>query len=120
MASLLIVDDDAIILNMIFDLFSEEYLCQKAATAEDALTQLKAHDYDLVITDIFMPGMSGEDLLGFIKVYRPRTPVLFISGAANREYAERLMAKGAFDYLLKPFRLEELEQRVTRAIKNNR
>lgn len=116
MTSLLIVDDDEVILNTLADLFSEEYQCDTAGTAEDALKQLESQDYDLVITDISMPGMSGEDLLGFFKTHRPRTPVFFISGTTDRQYAERLLVKGAYGYLLKPFRLEEIEAKVTQAI----
>lgn len=116
MASLLLVDDDEIILETLLELFSEDYQCDTAQTAEEALRRLDSQDYDLVITDVSMPGMSGEDLLGFIKKYRPKTPVLFITGSLDREYAERLIKKGAFNYSLKPFRLEEIEQRVARAL----
>ena len=120
MASLLIVDDDETILEVLFELFSDGHLCHTAPTAEEALKQLRAHDYDVVITDVSMPGMSGEDLLGFIKVYRPKTPVLFISGSAGREHAERLLTRGASDYLLKPFSLEEIAERVARTIEYRR
>ena len=116
MASLLLVDDDEIIVANLLDLFSEEHLCDTAGTAEEALKRLEARDYDVVITDIAMPGMSGEDLLGFIKSYRPRTPVIFISGSMDRQRAEGLLVKGAFNYLMKPFRLEEIEEKVARAV----
>jgi DNA-binding NtrC family response regulator len=116
MASILIVDDDEPLREALVDLFSEEHLCHSAGTAEEALTQIHSHEYDLIITDISMPGMSGEDLLGFIKSYYPRIPVIFISGAADMEDAQRLIRKGAFGYLTKPFRLEEIEEKVARAI----
>src|SRR2546423_1353532 len=103
MASLLIVDDDETILDVLFELFSDGHLCHTAPTAEEALKQLRAHDYDVVITDVSMPGMSGEDLLGFIKVYRPKTPVLFISGSAGREQAERLLPTGRFRLRVEAF-----------------
>lgn len=120
MASLLIVDDDEIIRNTLSDLFSEEHLCHTARTGEEALTRLQAQDYDLIITDISMPGMTGEDLLGLIKIYSPRTLVIFITGLADKTYAERLRNRGAFDYLLKPFPLEVIEERVARAIESRR
>jgi DNA-binding NtrC family response regulator len=116
MASLLIVDDDVTLRDVLVDLFSEEHLCHSAGTVEEALKQIQVYDYDLIISDIAMPGLSGEDLLGFIKNYRPRTPVLFISGASDAVCAERLIRKGAFDYLSKPFRFEEIEEKVARAI----
>jgi len=120
MASLLIVDDDETILEALFELFSDGHLCHTAPTAEEALKRLRTQDYDVVITDVSMPGMSGEDLLGFIKVHRPKTPVLFISGSAGRERAERLLTRGASDYLLKPFSLEEIAERVARTIEYRR
>ena|SRR5947209_5979020 len=120
MASLLIVDDDQTFLDVLSELFSGEHLCHTASTAEEAIERLGARDYDVIVTDISMPGMSGEDLLGFVKAHQPRTPVLFISGSTNEERAERLMTKGAFDYLQKPFRLEEIARRVARAVEHRR
>jgi DNA-binding NtrC family response regulator len=115
-ASLLIVDDDETILGVLLELFSDGHLCHTASTAEEAVGRIMSQDYDMVITDLSMPGMSGENLLGFVKVYRPRTPVFFISGSAGREYAERLLKKGACGYLMKPFQLEEIAEKVARTI----
>lgn len=120
MASLLIVDDDEIIRGVLYELFSPAHLCETAPTAEDALTRLGSRDYDVVITDLCMPGMSGEQLLGFLKVHQPRTPVLFISGSSGRESAERLLKRGASDYLVKPFPLDELAAKVERLIQHRR
>jgi len=120
MASLLIVDDDQTLLEVLSELFSAEHLCHTAATAEEAVKHLDSHDYDLIVTDISMPGMSGEDLLGFVKTHRPGTPVLFISGSTDEERAERLRRKGGFDFLQKPFQLEEICQRVTWALRQRR
>jgi DNA-binding NtrC family response regulator len=116
MASLLIVDDNEQFAEVLVDLFSGEHLCQSVGTAEDALKQIKARDYDVIITAMAMPGLSGEDLLGLIRIYHPRTPVIFISGASDSVDADRLMRKGAFDYLTKPFRFDELKERVARAL----
>jgi DNA-binding NtrC family response regulator len=116
MASLLIVDDDPTFLDVLSELFSGEHLCHTAATAEEAVESMSSHDYDVIVTDVSMPGMSGEDLLGFVKAHRPGTPVVFISGSTNEERAERLLTKGAFDYLQKPVQLEEITRRVARAV----
>jgi DNA-binding NtrC family response regulator len=118
--SLLVVDDDKTILDVLFELFSDGHLCHTASTAEEAIERLMSQDYDVVITDISMPGMSGENLLGFVKVYRPKTPVLFISGSSGREHAERLLKRGASGYLMKPFQLEEIATKVARIIEHRR
>ena len=120
MASLLIVDDDQTLLDVLSELFSAEHLCHTASTAEEAIGRLDSQDYDVIVTDISMPGMSGEDLLGFVKAHRPGTPVLFVSGSIDTERAERLRRKGAFDFLQKPFPPEEICQRVTRALRQRR
>jgi DNA-binding NtrC family response regulator len=120
MASLLIVDDDQILLEVLSELFSAEHLCHTAATAEEAVRYLDSHDYDVIVTDISMPGMSGEDLLGFVKAHHPGTPVLFVSGSTDEERVERLRRKGAFDFLQKPFPLEGICERVSWALRQRR
>ena len=120
MASLLMVDDDPTFLDVLSELFSGEHQCHTAATAEEAVESMSSHDYDVIVTDVSMPGMSGEDLLGFVKAHRPGTPVVFISGSTNEERAERLLTKGAFDYLQKPVQLEEITRRVARAVAHRR
>jgi DNA-binding NtrC family response regulator len=120
MASLLLVDDDETLLEVLFELFSQEHECSTAETAEAAFEVLGSREYDLVVTDISMPGMSGEALLGFIKTNRPGTPVIFISGSKDRELAQRLRVKGAAGFLSKPFDLVEIRESVTRALEGRR
>jgi DNA-binding NtrC family response regulator len=115
--SLLIVDDDKTLLDVLFELFSHEHSCDTAATAEEAFGLLGSKEYDLVITDISMPGMSGEVLLGYVKANTPGTPVIFISGSKDRELAQRLRVKGAAGFLSKPFDLTEISERVVRTLK---
>jgi len=118
-ASLLIVDDDPTLLDVLTELFSGMEV-HSAASAEEALGRLSSAEYDVVITDISMDGMSGEALLGFVKAHRPSTPVIFISGAIDRERAERLRVKGAFDCLQKPFQLHEIYEKVALALEHRR
>jgi DNA-binding NtrC family response regulator len=120
MAAILIVDDDEAVRDVLYDLFSEEHLCHVAATAEQALTFIDEQPYDVVLTDISMPGLSGLELLGHLRQARPGTPVIVISGIGDRTHAEGLTRLGAYDFLLKPFRLEEIEASVTRALEHSR
>ena len=120
MAKLLIVDDDQTVLDVLSEFFSGEHVCHAAGTAEEALARLGSGDYDVVVTDISMPGMGGEALLGFVKTHSPGTPVIFISGAKDQQDAERLRVRGAFDYLHKPFQLEEIAGTVARAVNRRR
>lgn len=117
MAAVLIVDDEDHIRDMLYELFSEEHLCHAAETAEKALEYLEVENYDVVLTDISMPGLSGLELLGHVLQRRPDTPVIMISGISDQAHAQGLIKLGAFDYILKPFRLEQVEDSVARAIK---
>jgi DNA-binding NtrC family response regulator len=116
MPQLLVVDDDDVIRDTLYELLSEHYVCQTAETAEKALAKLKTDTYDVVLTDLSMPGLSGLELLGHVRQLYPNTPVIIISGISDRAHAEGLIKIGAFDYLLKPFRLEVVESSVKRAI----
>jgi DNA-binding NtrC family response regulator len=70
----------------------------------------------VVLTDISMPGLSGMELLDRVLQLYPGTAVIMVSGLSNEEQAQSLIARGAFDYLLKPFRLEVVEESVNRAL----
>ncbi len=120
MAAILIVDDDDAVRDVLYDLFSDEHLCHAAATAEQALAFLREQTYDTVLTDISMPGLSGVELLSILRREQPDTPVIVISGIGDRTHAEGLTRLGAFDFILKPFRLEAVEQSVGRALDHSR
>lgn len=120
MARVLIVDDDETIRDTLYELLSENYLCQTAETAEKALARIEADTYDVVLTDISMPGLSGLELLGQVRQRFPTTPVIIISGIGDQEHAQGLIKLGAFDFLLKPFTLEVVEKSVMRAIEYRR
>ena len=120
MAALLIVDDDETIRDMLYDLFEEEHRCHTADTAERALSYLETERYDVILTDISMPGLSGLELLSYVRQNWPETPVIVITGIQDQEHAQGLLTLGAFQYLLKPFRLEDVEESVEKAIEYHR
>jgi len=116
MADILVVDDDDVIRDTLCELLSADHSCQTADTAEQALARLEAQRFDVVLTDISMPGLSGMDLLNRVVQLYPGTPVIIISGLSDQDHAHSLLSAGAFDYLLKPFRLEVVEASVNRAV----
>jgi two-component system response regulator PilR (NtrC family) len=120
MPRVLIVDDDETIRDTLYELLSEEYVCQTAETAEKAFARLEADSYEVVLTDISMPGLSGLELLGRVRQRFPNTPVIIISGIGDQEHAQGLIKLGAFDFLLKPFTLEVVEKSVKRALEYRR
>jgi DNA-binding NtrC family response regulator len=116
MAEILVVDDDDIIRETLCELFSQDHTCHAADTAETALAKLEAQSFDVVLTDVSMPGLSGFDLLNRVVQLYPDMPVIIVSGLSDQEQAQSLLSRGAFEYVLKPFRLEVVEDSVRRAL----
>ena len=116
---LLIVDDEAEVRGVLHDLLSFSYECGEAASAEDALAQLRAGEYQLVISDITMSGMSGLEMIPHVKVISPDTVIVMISGMQTIESAINALRLGAFDYLMKPFDLRQAEAAVERALQHH-
>jgi len=83
MSLILVVDDDEAIRDTLYELLSEHHLCQTAQSAEQALARLEVDRYDVVLTDISMPGLSGLELLGHVRQKYPETPVIIISGISD-------------------------------------
>jgi putative nucleotidyltransferase with HDIG domain len=116
---ILIVDDEVEITEILADLLSEEYDCIRAGSAEEALTRLHEGEFQLVISDITMPGMSGLDMIPHVKEFAPDTVVVMISGMQTVESAIGALRLGAFDYLMKPFDLRQVEAVVKRALEHH-
>src|SRR5687767_3223436 len=117
--SILIVDDELEITEILADLLSEDYDCVKAGSAEQALVQLRRNQFQLVISDITMPGMSGLEMIPHVKEQSPDTVVVMISGMQTVESAIGALRLGAFDYLMKPFDLRQVEAVVKRALEHH-
>jgi putative nucleotidyltransferase with HDIG domain len=115
---ILIVDDEVEITEILADLLSDDYQCLKAASAEQALDLLGQNQFQLVISDITMPGMSGLDMIPHVKQLSPETVVVMISGMQTVESAIGALRLGAFDYLMKPFDLRQVEAVVKRALEH--
>src|SRR3989441_363926 len=120
MPFVLVVDDDPIIRENLCDLFAGEYFCQSAASAEEALTMMDSDRFDVVVTDISMPGMSGVELFGQIRQRQPDTPVIVLSGIGDQAYKSGLLNLGAFAYHFKPYKPAEIEASVASAIEHHR
>ena len=116
MPTILIVDDDAVIRGMLYELFSEKYDCHTASTAEEAFQYLEVETYDAILTDIAMPGLTGIELLKRVQLRDSDTPVILISGKGNEQDPQQSIDLGAFAYVSKPFKLIEIEAVVAQAV----
>ena len=117
----LVIDDESANLEALSSLLRREgYDIHAAASGETALERLAEHSYDLILTDLFLPGLSGLDVLKKVKATSPQTSVILITGNATAETAVEAMKQGAFDYILKPFNIERLKVQAAKAIEKGR
>jgi DNA-binding NtrC family response regulator len=114
---ILVVDDEADFLETIVNRLNKRKLDAKGVTSgEAALDALKEALYDVVLLDIKMPGgMDGIETLREIKRLQPLVEVLLLTGHASVETSIEGMKQGAFDYLLKPMKFEELLMKMAQA-----
>jgi DNA-binding NtrC family response regulator len=117
MAKILIVDDEERVRTILrLMLTAKGHVIGEAGNGLEALEQLKADTYDLVITDIRMDGLDGRGLLREIKTQNLGCPVVFITAFATLESAVEALRLGAADYLVKPFEEEQVHLAVERAL----
>lgn len=116
MISILVVDDERSMRDFLKILLVKEgYQVETAHDGSSALELIKKHDFDLVISDIRMDGMDGLELLYSIKEQTPTLPVVMITAFASPDDAVSAMKNGAFDYISKPFNVEEIKSVISSA-----
>lgn len=90
---------------------------QTALDGDEALSLIKAHEFDVVVLDVLMPGKDGVEVLKEIKQSKPLLQVIMLTGHATVETAIEGMKLGAYDYLMKPTETEDLVEKITQAQK---
>jgi DNA-binding NtrC family response regulator len=113
--ALLVIDDDRVIRETLRRIFSQTYDCDTSDGSEHVLESLEEREYDLVITDVSMPGVDGLQILKRVLARHSGTPVIVISGNGD-QFRDLFLEMGAFAYFSKPFRFEELESAVVQAM----
>jgi two-component system response regulator PilR (NtrC family) len=117
MPAILVVDDELSMREFLKILLEKEgYEVSTAAEASSALDLIAGHTFDLVISDIKMPGMGGLSLLEKIKEINSSLPVIMITAFASPDNAVIAMRSGAFDYITKPFKVDEIVKIIKSAI----
>ena len=123
MSKILIIEDEAAIRRVFLKKLSEENPDYKVSEAEDGLQGvelIKKENFDLILCDIKMPKMDGIEVLNQIKIIKPETPIVMISGHGDLDTAVRSMRIGAFDYISKPPDLNRLLNTVRIALDSNK
>jgi putative two-component system response regulator len=118
---ILFVDDEQYISELLSRWFTfEGYECSAASGGEEALHMMKEQEFDLVVSDITMPGMSGIDLLKVVRNQWPDAAVLMATAVSDRETAVHALQLGAYGYSIKPFDRNELSINVANALERRR
>ncbi len=117
---LLVEDDSAILTTLRRVLISEDYDVAIEKTGEAGLARAKAEPFDIVLTDLRLPGMSGLELVRELHAACPRLPILMMTAHGTTETAIEATQSGAYDYILKPFEVPELLSLVGQAVAASR
>ena len=113
----LVVDDDPVVGKSFGRVLSQKgYAVITAESGAQALEKMREQAYDMVFTDIKMPGMSGIELTEQIKAQQPWMPVVIVTGFGSKDNEERARAAGVSDFLNKPLSPEMIEQTAERAM----
>ena len=113
---ILVVDDEAPVRSLLCELLGESYECLTAESGERALQLLREHRPAVIVSDINMPGISGLDLIPLVHEISPDSVVMMISGNQAIDNAIEAMRDGAFDFITKPFEVDQVELAVRRAV----
>ena len=117
--TILVIDDEENIRNGLAANFEmEDYKVKTASSGKEGLSIVSKGDIDLVVTDLRMDGMSGEEVLRRITTETPGIPVIVLTGHGSIDSAVEAMKNGAYDFLTKPLNLDQLNVIVKRALEN--
>jgi len=119
--SILILDDEPIVSKRLKpSLEKKGYEVEAFTVSLNALKRIRERDFDIVITDLKMEGLSGMEFLCEVKKQSPTTEVIVITGFATMDTAKESFNKGVFDFLAKPFKLGEIAEVIKRAEEKSR
>jgi len=114
--SILILDDEPLVGDRLKPALEKNgYEVETFTDPREALKRLEARTFDIVLTDIRMENIDGIQILDSVVKMSPRTRVLMITGYATMQLARKAMAKGAFDFIAKPFKTADIQEMVDKA-----
>ncbi|MEE8149136.1 MAG: response regulator [candidate division Zixibacteria bacterium] len=111
--TVLVVDDEEIIRDFLFEVLNDDFEVSTASDGDEAIDKLKEQSYDLVITDLKMPRVSGDEVVRFAKQSDPEAKVIVITGYSSLYSVSKSANHGANAFLSKPFSIKELMQTVS-------
>jgi len=119
--NILVVDDESVIREGLTRILEgDTFSVDAAKNGHAAIEMLQQKEFDLIITDLKMPGMSGFEVLNAVKILQPDVPVIMITGFATVETAVEAMKSGTVDYIVKPFTPEQIREKVQLALEQRK
>jgi len=113
MVRIMVIDDDEEMRSLLKDFFDEEgFETESASNGADALRKLTKDHFDLIITDIRMPNLTGLDILARIKRLKPQTPVIVITAFGSDQVYRKSLERGATAFLEKPVHFDQLRMLI--------
>ena len=117
--TLLIVDDDSFMRDLLTESLSEaEYATEAAQDGKQALSLLSRSDFQVALVDLSLPDMGGMEVVDYLSNESPDTQIIIMTGYPSLQSAIDALRKGAQDYIVKPFKIPEVRAAVSRALKN--
>jgi DNA-binding NtrC family response regulator len=114
--SVMVIDDEPIVGKRLKPALEKSgYEVEIYETGAAALKRIEEKDFDIVVTDVRMDEVDGMDILASVTEKAPRTKVIIITGYATIELAREALAKGAFDFIAKPFKPDDLRETIQKA-----
>ena len=113
--SILIVDDEEVMREFLSDVL-EDFAVEKASDGDEAIVRMKEREYDLVITDMKMPRVSGEEVVKFARENYPNISIIVISGYSSLASVGNALGYGVCAFLSKPFTIKQLRTEVEKSL----
>ncbi len=117
MRVLLVDDEEELVSTLEERLALRDIDVEYVLSGDQALNRIKEKDYDIVLLDVMMPGMNGMDVLVNIRRLRPETQIILLTGLSDAKDCENSLKHGAFDYIVKPVRIDTLIQKMHEAMR---
>lgn len=119
--SVLVVDDELLIRDLLYDFFLEKgYKVSVADSGPGALEKLSKQSFDVLLVDLKMPAMDGIELIKEVRKKKIQTPVVIITGFPSLETALEALRQRVYDYVIKPFNINQLFATVRRAAEDSK
>lgn len=118
MASILVVDDDQFMRKLLREeLIKEGYDIQTVEAGSVAIKKIMAQNFDVLILDIHMAGITGQETISVVKKIRSHLPIIVITGDESSEMERKIRAQGVFYYFVKPFNMKKMKEVIKAALR---